>query len=127
MTQLTICRRMFLLASITLFCGCVTHHSLISSGVTSNELVARSWKNRDGSMGASAGYDPQKLDPLESDPRYRRAFEEAEAKAERKLARVPRTLGFVHLYWQTKKEILRRDYGIDWKTPAELNPNTSYD
>ena len=36
-------------------------------------------------------------------------------------------LGYCHMYWTTKKEILKDRYGIDWKSPAELNPHVMFD
>lgn len=36
-------------------------------------------------------------------------------------------LGFIHLVERMKKRILRRDYGIRWKSPSELNPGFFYD
>ena len=36
-------------------------------------------------------------------------------------------LGFCHLFWHTKKRILKEKYGVDWKTPAEENPGVMYD
>lgn len=38
-----------------------------------------------------------------------------------------RSLGWCHMYWGIKKEILKNDYNIEWKSPAELNPNIMYD
>ena len=35
--------------------------------------------------------------------------------------------GGCHLYWSVKKMILKRDYNIDWKSPAELNPHIIFD
>ena len=36
-------------------------------------------------------------------------------------------LGACHGYCAAQKRILKEDYGIDWRTPAELNPNTRFD
>lgn len=36
-------------------------------------------------------------------------------------------LGFCIDYWQAKKELLKRRYGIDWKTPPQLNPDVYFD
>ena len=36
-------------------------------------------------------------------------------------------LGYCHLYWATKKRILKEKYSLDWKSPAELNPHILYD
>jgi hypothetical protein len=110
-------------AGVFFLCGCTSSHHLISSGVTPAEPVERALSGG----GYASSFGREKHDPLQNDPRYRRAFQETEIKTERKLAGVQRGLGFVHLYWETKKQILRKDYGLDWKTPAELNPNISYD
>lgn len=32
-------------------------------------------------------------------------------------------LGFCHIVWETKKRILKEKYGMEWKTPAEENPD----
>lgn len=78
-----------------------------------------------GSSSVSAD-GAHKHDPQEDDPRLKKTFQEAERKVERELVRTPRTVGFIHIYWSTKKRILKKDYGIDWKTPEELNPHISY-
>ena len=36
-------------------------------------------------------------------------------------------MGYCHKYWSAKKLILRRDYGIEWHSPAELNPDAMFD
>ena len=36
-------------------------------------------------------------------------------------------MGYCHKYWYYKKKYLKEIYGIDWKSPAELNPNTIFD
>ena len=52
---------------------------------------------------------------------------EVNRKVEEILKDAPRRLGFCHLYWSTKKRILKEEYGIDWLTPAECNPDVIYD
>ena len=52
---------------------------------------------------------------------------EVNRKVEEILKDEPRWLGFCHLYWSTKKRILKEEYGIDWLTPAECNPGVIYD
>jgi hypothetical protein len=111
------------LALLVFVSACTSSSHLISSGVTPAKPSERILPGG-GHVGS---FGREKHDPLENDPRYHRAFQETDSKTKRKLAGVQRGLGFVHLYWQTKKQILRRDYGLDWKTPAELNPNISYD
>lgn len=36
-------------------------------------------------------------------------------------------MGYCHAFWSRKKAILREEYGIEWKTPAELNPHITFD
>lgn len=36
-------------------------------------------------------------------------------------------LGYCHTFWSIKKKILMEDYGIDWQTPADLNPEVCFD
>ena len=97
---------------------------LVSSGVQSGNYKSFTPPDirEDGTL--SLGL----TDPLEEDPRYKEIFRKAEEETERSLTRrgIEPQLGYVHAYWDTKKKILRR-YGIDWKTPAELNPFTSFD
>jgi len=52
---------------------------------------------------------------------------ELEAKIKERLKDEDCEIGFCHCYWGVKKQILHEDYGIDWKSPAELNPFTKYD
>lgn len=52
---------------------------------------------------------------------------EVDKKIEEILKDEPRTIGFCHRYWSTKKKILREQYGIIWYTPAECNPDIIYD
>ena len=35
--------------------------------------------------------------------------------------------GLCHIEWQKMKQILKENYGIDWMSPAEINPGTIYD
>lgn len=53
----------------------------------------------------------------------------ASTEANLELANSPRHNedGFCHLFWATKKRILKQKYGVDWQTPAERNPDTRYD
>ncbi|SJZ76167.1 trypsin inhibitor domain-containing protein [Trichlorobacter thiogenes] len=68
-------------------------------------------------------------DPVEDDPRYTEVFGKIDAEVKETLANHPQrgSMGFVHLIWETKKRILLQKYSIDWKTPAELNPQVMFD
>lgn len=67
-----------------------------------------------------------KHDPIEDTPEFRAIRDEVERKV---IARVgkPDGLGYCHRYWSAKAEILRRDYGIAWRSPAVMNPFVNFD
>ncbi|GEM_PF-783492 len=68
-------------------------------------------------------------DPVEDDPRYADVFRQIDGEVKAALAGHPRkgSMGFVHVIWETKKQILKNRYNIDWRTPAELNPQVLFD
>lgn len=66
-------------------------------------------------------------DPLEDDPSFAVVLQAASERAEQELADHPRGIGFCHVFWEKKQEILREQYGLEWKTPAELNPHMTFD
>ena len=68
----------------------------------------------------------EKFDPQEYDRKLRTAFAAADAAAERRVGNVKRDNRFIFRFWSAKKQILREKYNIDWKTPAELNPDIAY-
>ena len=69
----------------------------------------------------------ERHDPIEDDPRFQNVLARADREAEEALAKEPRELGFCRIFWATKKRILRERFGIDWKSPAEMNPHIIYD
>jgi hypothetical protein len=70
-----------------------------------------------------------KHDPIEDDPRYAEIFKTIDDEVDALLADHPqrRSEGFVHFYWRIKKDRLKRKYGIDWRSPGELNPYVIFD
>ena len=66
--------------------------------------------------------------PIENDPTFRPMLEGAEREAQKEFAKfAPHRLGSIHLFWDIKKQILKEKYGIDWRTPAEMNPKIKFD
>lgn len=68
-------------------------------------------------------------DPVEEDPRYAEVFKTIDDEVKGLLANHPQRggEGFVNIYWRTKKDLLKRKYGIDWRSPGELNPHVLFD
>jgi hypothetical protein len=67
------------------------------------------------------------FDLQESDPALKAKFAWVDRKAERVVGNVPRDSKFILHFWEAKKRILKDHFGIQWKTPAELNPQMKYD
>ena len=40
---------------------------------------------------------------------------------------VYKQIGYCHLFWEKKRKILKDRYGIEWRSPSELNPETDFD
>ena len=36
-------------------------------------------------------------------------------------------MGYCHRFWACKKRILREEYGIEWRSLAEMNPGCNFD
>ena len=51
----------------------------------------------------------------------------ASEMARKDLGDVYGSLGTCHYFWDCKKKILKEEYNIDWKSPAELHPNIHFD
>jgi hypothetical protein len=83
-------------------------------------------------------------DPIEDDPAFSAAFEEAGREANRLVeqqlaaerarlrAEGMSDLEFVlryrcHLYWGQLKRLLKERHGVDWLSPAEMNPYHRFD
>jgi len=68
-------------------------------------------------------------DPLDDDPTFAELIKTVEHQVEQELKsqKVKKSLGYCHYFWSLKKEILKKNYGLDWKSPAELNPDVMFD
>lgn len=68
-----------------------------------------------------------KRDPLEWSADYEKIIDEANKKIYSLLEGCPRGMGFCLAYWSTKMQVLKTDYGIEWKSPVLLNPGVIFD
>ena len=71
----------------------------------------------------------QKLkDPIEETNYFKKILPNVEKELEEQLKNIDRRrLGWCHIYWKAKKELLKNKYGIDWKSPSEMNPDCEFD
>ena len=68
-------------------------------------------------------------DPIEDDPSIKPIIEAADKEAQAELMHNQSRghLGFCHVFWGTKKRILKEKYGVDWNDPSEMNPDILFD
>lgn len=67
-----------------------------------------------------------KHDPVEDTRRYRSIIWLVELELRIRLLFTPRHMGFCFRYWSMKQDILHR-YGIEWRTPSQMNPRVRFD
>jgi len=67
-----------------------------------------------------------KYDPVEDTPEYQAIKDELEEKIIERIGENS-GMGYCHKYWSKKREILERDYGIKWRSPAVMNPGFRFD
>ena len=70
---------------------------------------------------------PLKHDPIEDTAQFKAIIKDVEKELDELLKDKPRAMGFCHIYWYEKKRILKEKYGIDWKSPALMNPHVMFD
>lgn len=46
---------------------------------------------------------------------------------EERFANAPRQMGFCFHYWNAKRELLDEEYGIEWRSPSQMNPHVIFD
>ncbi len=74
--------------------------------------------------------DEEITDEIENTEEYKKISYELEQKINNKIDEEGldrEQFGFCYKYWEIKKQILKDDYNIDWKSPDELNPDRLYD
>lgn len=72
------------------------------------------------------------LDEIENSEEYNKIKQELEEKIDLKMRVLygndyKNKLGMCHYYWKIKKDVLLKDYNINWKSPDELNKDTIFD
>lgn len=78
--------------------------------------------------GPPIGPDGLRYDPIEDDPAvqpFLRAAEQEAREAPENQGERPK--GWVHGFWRVKKRILKEKYGVDWQSPADMNPRVAFD
>jgi len=68
-------------------------------------------------------------DLIEDNPEIKAIIDASDIEAESKLANSEHRnkMGFCHLFWMVKTDILKNKYGIEWKSPSVMNPDVMFD
>ena len=66
------------------------------------------------------------FDPIRRTPMWENNICRWEEECEKRLGDVPRGMGFCYGYWHTFAEVLREE-GVEWKSPAQMNPRVLFD
>jgi hypothetical protein len=64
-------------------------------------------------------------DPISDDPTYTWAIKEAGRRASEEIGY--KQMGDCHRIWRRQKQILKEEFGIEWFTPSEMNPQIIFD
>jgi hypothetical protein len=78
---------------------------------------------------ALTGDGPQegeRRDEIEFDPAFAATLLRASLEATREVGS-DWGIGGCFAFWDCKRRILRKKYGVTWRDPADLNPQNSYD
>ena len=66
------------------------------------------------------------FDPIQRTQEWEDVIYEVEKECDELLKNEPRHMGFCHRYWSVKREVLAK-YGIQWRSPAVMNPRIRFD
>jgi len=65
--------------------------------------------------------------PLDRHPHFNAVMALADELAESEVGDSAAKMGECHRFWATKKQILKSRFGLDWESPADLNPDVFFD
>ncbi len=68
-----------------------------------------------------------KIDNQEKMRKNKKKFAEIDKILEEEFKDTPKGLGFCHIFWARKKQLLLEKYNITWLSPADLNPDITFD
>lgn len=70
-----------------------------------------------------------KHDSIEDKEELKKFFQNVELEVEKLLMDkgIKKGLGYIHIFENYKKRILKEKYGIEWKTTQEMNPDILID
>lgn len=66
-------------------------------------------------------------DPVEYTHRWEQIYYDVEAALDERFMNAPRQMGLCFRIWNAKRELLKKEYGIDWHSPRQMNPGVKFD
>ena len=114
-------------------------------------ILPRTWERNSGACALCVTRDanlhseptkplPERLDPLDFAPDYKALMESISELATdaaiseinekfpyKNVTRGDLIMGLCHSIWYHKKRLLKELHGLEWSSPAELNPHIWYD
>lgn len=68
-----------------------------------------------------------KVDPVEYTEEFEKVIDAVDEEVDRRMGGEEYAMGMCFEIWSTKKEILAEKYGIEWRTPSQMNPRVMFD
>ena len=68
-----------------------------------------------------------KHDPVEWSARWEEVIDQVDEKVDALLADHPRGMGFCYAFWSARQETLHKEFGIAWRSPAQMNRGVIFD
>lgn len=68
-----------------------------------------------------------KHDPVEWTARWEEVIDEVDKIVDSRLEDHLRGMGFCHACWHERAAVLSEQYGIEWRSPARMNPRVMFD
>ena len=66
-------------------------------------------------------------DPVEYTVRWEEIYYDVEDYLNERFANAPRQMGLCFRIWSAKRDYLLDNYGIEWRSPAQMNPRVRFD
>lgn len=66
-------------------------------------------------------------DPIEYSYRWEEIYYDLEKELNERFANAPRQRGLCYHIWNAKRELLKDKYGIEWRSPAQMNSRVRFD
>lgn len=68
-----------------------------------------------------------KHDPVEWSAHWEEVIDRVDEKVDTLLADHPRGMGFCYAFWSARRETLLEEFGIEWRSPAQMNRGVIFD